>query len=43
MTDAQWRSYLRGMIAELERALEETPENVSLKKMIERLKKDLEG
>jgi len=42
MTDAQWKSYLRALIAELERALAESPENVLLQQMISRLKADLE-
>ena len=43
MTDAQWKSYLRGLIAELERALEDSPDNKTLQLMIARLKVDLES
>ncbi len=42
MTDAQWKSYLRGFIAELERIYRETP-NEALKQLIDRLKLDLES
>ena len=43
MTDAQWKSYLRAMIDDLEDALALNPDNAVLKKMIARLKLDLEG
>jgi hypothetical protein len=43
MTDAQWKSYLRTLIAEMERALELSPDNKVLKNMIARLKLDLEA
>ena len=43
MTDAQWKSYLRAMIDDLEDALKLNPDNAVLKKMIARLKLDLEG
>jgi len=43
MTDAQWKSYLRALIREMERALEITPDNHVLQEMITELRKDLEG
>jgi hypothetical protein len=43
MTDPQWKSYLRALIAELKRALKVTPDNDVLKEMIERLEQDLEA
>lgn len=43
MTDMQFKAYLRGLIADLERALKISPDNVELKQMLERLQKDLEG
>jgi hypothetical protein len=42
MPDAQWKSYLRAIIENLEQALEISPDNAVLKKMIARLKLDLE-
>jgi hypothetical protein len=41
MTDAQWKSYMRSLIAELKRILETCPDNKQLKEMIERLEQDL--
>ena len=43
MTDAQWKSYLRALIREMERALELTPDNHVLQGMINELHKDLQG
>jgi len=43
MTDAQWKSYLRALIRELERALELTPDNKILQTMINELRTDLAG
>jgi hypothetical protein len=43
MTDMQWKSHLRALLADLRRALQASPENEVLKEMIERFEKDLEA
>jgi hypothetical protein len=43
MTDLQWKSCLRGLIAELKRALAISPDNEILKEMIERFTLDLQS
>ena len=43
MTDMQFKAYLRGLVADLERALKESPDNKELLQMLDRLRKDLEG
>ena len=43
MTDMQWKSYLRGLIEDIEQALEINPDNQQLIKLVERLKQDLQG
>ena len=41
MTDAQFKAYLMSLIAELERALKNSPDNVDLQETINRLKEAL--
>jgi len=43
MTDIQFKAYLRGLIADLARALKVSPDNNELQQMLARLQKDLEG
>jgi hypothetical protein len=43
MTDAQWKSHLRALIADLKRALAVNPDNEALKEMIARFELDLEA
>jgi ribosomal protein S6 len=43
MTDAQWKSHLRALIAELKRALVLNPNNDVLREMIARYELDLES
>jgi len=43
MTDMQFKAYLRGLIEDIEQALQLTPENPQLQKLLARLQKDLEG
>ena len=43
MTDMQFKAYLRGLIEDIEQALQITPENPQLIKLLDRLRKDLEG
>ena len=43
MTDMQWKSYLRGLIEDIEQALEISPDNPQLIKLLDRLKQDLQG
>ena len=42
LTDLQWKAYMRALIRELEYALEVTPGNQVLQKMIAGLRKDLD-
>ena len=43
MTDKQFSSHLRALIADIKRALEISPDNEVLKELLARLQADLEG
>ena len=43
MTDLQFKAYLRALIEDIEQALQITPENPQLTRLLARLRRDLEG
>ena len=43
MTDKQFNSHLRGLISDVKRALDISPDNEVLKELLDRLQADLEN